>query len=149
MMKRLYFLAAMAILTAGSLPAQSGPSDEKLIRGYEEDLGKAMIQRDVPTLARLVAREWTIQNESGVTGTREGFLSDIQSGRLVVKSFRLHDVRIQVFGNVAMVQGADDEESSYDGKQSNGTYNWLDVWVRRDGGWVSMATQLTRVTASK
>jgi hypothetical protein len=148
-MKKAYSLVVIAILTAGWLPAQSAPSAETLIRGYEEDLGKAMIERDVPTLARLVAREWTIQNESGVTGTREGFLSDIESGRLVVKSFRLHDVRIQVFGDVAMVQGTDDEESSYDGKQSNGTYNWLDVWVRRDGGWVSMATQLTRVNPAK
>jgi hypothetical protein len=52
-----------------------------------------------------------------------------------------------VLGNVAFVQGFDDEESSYKGKPSNGTYNWLDVWEKRGGRWVSVATQLTRVEA--
>ena len=146
-MKRLFLLAASAVVAVVSLPAQSAPSTESLIRGYEEELGTAMIHRDVPTLARLVGDDWTIQSESGATGTRDGFLSDIESGKLVVKSFRLHDVRIRVFGDVAMVQGFDDEESAYDGKASNGTYNWMDVWVKRDGKWVSVATQLTRVSA--
>ena len=148
-MIRLLSVAAVLAISAASLLAQSEPSAQDLIRGYEEQLGAAMIQRDVPTLARLVGDDWTIQNDSGVTGTRDGFLSDIQSGKLVVKTFQLHDVRIRVFGNVAVVQGTDDEESVYDGKPSNGTYNWLDVWVQRDGRWTSAATQLTRVTAAK
>jgi ketosteroid isomerase-like protein len=148
-MNRLITLAAAAALTAAGLPAQNPPSPENLIRGYEEALGTAMIHRDVLTLAHLVGEDWTIQSESGVTGTREGFLSDIQTGKLVVKSFRLHDVHIRVFGDVAMVQGFDDEESAYDGKPSQGTYNWMDVWVHRDGRWVSVATQLTRVSAGK
>jgi ketosteroid isomerase-like protein len=148
-MNRLITFAVAAALAAAWLPAQNAPSPESLIRGYEEDLGTAMIHRDVTALAHLVGEDWTIQSESGVTGTREGFLSDIQSGKLEVKSFRLHDVHIRVFGDVAMVQGFDDEESAYDGKTSNGTYNWLDVWVRRDGRWVSVATQLTRVSAAK
>jgi ketosteroid isomerase-like protein len=148
-MRRLLSLAALAVLAAAWLPAQNAPSAESLIRGYEEDLGTAMMQRDVSTLARLVGDDWTIQNESGVTGTREGFLGDVRSGRLVVKSFHLHDVHIRVFGDVAMVQGFDDEQTVYDGKPGSGTYNWMDVWVLRDGRWVSVATQLTRVNAAK
>lgn len=31
---------------------------------------------------------------------------------------------------------------------SNGRYNWLDVWVRRNGRWVSVATQITRVKSA-
>ena len=148
-MIRLLSFAAALVVSSASLFAQSERSSEGVIRGYEEELGTAMIQRDVPTLARLVGNDWTIQNDSGAAGTRDGFLSDIRSGKLVVKAFRLHDVRIRVFGDVAVVQGADDEETVYDGKPSNGTYNWLDVWVRRDGRWASVATQLTRVTATK
>lgn len=148
-MTMLISLAASAVLAATVLSAQNAPSTQSLIRGYEEDLGTAMIHRDISTLARLVGDDWTIQNESGVTGTRDGFIADVKSGRLVVKSFRLHDVQVRVLGNVAMVQGFDDEQSAYDGKPSNGTYNWLDAWVYRDGRWVSVATQLTRVTASK
>ena len=146
-MSRVLSFAAAVVLLAASLTAQSNSSAENLIRGYEDQLGAAMIRRDVPTLARLVGDDWTIQNDSGVMGTRDGFLSDIRTGKLVVKTFRLHDIHIRVLGGVAVVQGADDEATVYDGKPSNGTYNWLDVWVRRNGRWTSVATQLTRVTA--
>jgi ketosteroid isomerase-like protein len=67
----------------------------------------------------------------------------------VVTMFRIHDIHVHVLGNVAYVQAFDDEESSYKGKSNNGTYNWLDVWVNRDGHWVSVATQLTKVVDAK
>jgi ketosteroid isomerase-like protein len=116
-----------------------------MILANENALGVAMIQRDVPTLARLVADDWTQQDASGALGSKAGFIHSVETGKLVVKKFRLHDLQVRVFGNVAVVQGFDDEETAYDGKSSSGTYNWMDVWVNRDGKWVSVATQITRV----
>ena len=107
-----------------------------------------MIAKDTATLSRLVADDWTIQSESGAPGTKAGFIHDIGSGKLIVRRFDLHDLHVKVVGDVAWVFGTDDEISSYGGKQSNGRYNRLDVWVRRDGHWVSVATQLTRVKAA-
>ncbi len=114
---------------------------------YEAAVGQAMKQRDTVTLSKLVADDWTIQSESGTMGTKAGFIEDVRSGALVVTSFKLHDVHVRVIWNVAFVQGFDDEVSSYKGKSSNGTYNWMDVWENRGGQWVSVATQLTRVSA--
>jgi hypothetical protein len=59
-----------------------------------------------------------------------------------------YDLHVRVIGNVAFVQGFDDEKSSYKGKDNSGTYNWLDVWENRNGRWVSVATQLTKVEAN-
>jgi hypothetical protein len=106
-----------------------------------------MIHRDLATLDRLVGADWTIQSDSGTMGTKAGVLDDVRSGALVVTRFKLHDIHVRVLGNVAFVQGFDDEVSSYKGKDNSGTYNWLDVWEKRDGRWVSVATQLTRVEA--
>jgi ketosteroid isomerase-like protein len=134
---------------AGAAMAEDAASVEKKIAGYEADLGTAMIHKDVATLTNLVADDWTIQSESGEMGTKAAFIDDVKSGRLVVSSFKLHDLHVHVVGDVAIVQGFDDEVSAYDGKASNGTYNWMDVWVKRDGRWVSVATQLTRVLPKK
>lgn len=144
-MKTLILASALGLVTGTLTHAQQALSVEQLIAGNEAALGRAMIARDTATLSQLVGEDWTIQNDSGHPGTRAAFIHDIGSGKLVVKRFVLHDLHVRVSGNVAWLFGTDDEVSSYDGKESNGRYNWLDVWVKRNGHWVSVATQLTRV----
>jgi len=148
-MKRMIGVFAVSILLTCVSAAMDVPTAEKTINDSEAALGVAMIHKDLATLDRLVGADWTIQSDSGTTGTKAGFLDDVRSGALVIKSFRLHDVHVRVLGDVAFVQGFDDEVSSYKGKDNSGTYNWLDVWEKRDGRWVSVATQLTRVEAGK
>jgi ketosteroid isomerase-like protein len=144
-MRRMRAMVVAGVLLPGMAMAQGVSATEKKIADLEAALGQAMIQRDVATLSKLVADDWTIQSASGTMGTKAGFIEDVRSGTLVVKSFKLHDVHVRVLGNVAFVQGFDDEDSSYKGAASKGTYNWLDVWEKRDGRWVSLATQLTKV----
>jgi len=148
-MKRFASILAASLLFTYTAASQDTSATEKKIADLEAALGQAMIHRDVASLSTLVADDWTIQNDSGAMGTKDGFINDVKSGTLVVNSFKLHDLHIRVLGNVAFVQGFDDEESSYNGKSSNGTYNWLDVWVNRDGCWVSVATQLTKVATKQ
>ena len=145
-MNRLLSLLAASLLLTHVAISQT---TEQKIADYEAALGQAMIHKDVATLSKLVGDDWTIQNDTGSTGTKAGFIDDVKSGALVVTAFRLHDLHVHVLGNVAFVQGFDDEESSYKGTPSNGTYNWMDVWVNRNGQWVSVATQLTKVAAKK
>ena len=146
-MKRLVSVLAASFLFSYIAAAQDISATEKKIADLEAALGQAMIHKDIATLSNVVADDWTIQNDSGAMGTKAGFIDDVKSGALVVTSFKLHDVHVRVLGNVAFVQGFDDEESSYKGKANSGTYNWLDVWENRGGRWVSVATQLTRVEA--
>jgi Domain of unknown function (DUF4440) len=148
-MKQLVSVLAISFLLATTAVAKDAPTTEEKIAGYEADLGQAMIQRDIATLQKLVGDDWTIQSDSGTMGTKAGFINDVKSGTLVVTSFKLHDLHVRVLGNVAFVQGFDDEKSSYNGKTNSGTYNWLDVWENRNGRWVSVATQLTRVATKQ
>jgi hypothetical protein len=148
-MKQLVSILAVSFLLASTAVAKDASTTEEKIAEYEADLGQAMIQRDIATLQKLVGDDWTIQSDSGTMGTKAGFINDVRSGTLVVSSFKLHDLHVRVLGNVAFVQGFDDETSSYNGKTNSGTYNWLDVWENRGGRWVSVATQLTRVAAKQ
>ena len=149
MLKRwVAILAAMVSLSCVVVAKDSGAT-EKTITDLEFALGQAMIHKDIATLSNLVGDDWTIQSESGTMGTKAGFIKDVKSGALVVTFFKIHDIHVHVVGNVAYVQAFDDEKSSYKRKSNSGTYNWLDVWVNRDGHWVSVATQLTRVVDAK
>ena len=107
----------------GTSAAETPREAESKIMQNETALGEAMIHRDVGTLSRLVADDWTMQSSSGSVGTKSDFLNDVKSGALVVKSFRLHDMHIHVIGQMAYVMAYDDEESSYNGESHAGTYN--------------------------
>jgi ketosteroid isomerase-like protein len=148
-MKRIISILAASILFTYAAAAKHVSPTEKKITDLEAALGQAMIHKDIATLSSAVADDWTIQSDSGAMGTKTGFIDDIRSGALVVTTFKLHDLHVRVLGNVAFVQGFDDETSSYKGKDNSGTYNWLDVWENRGGRWVSVATQLTKVETKK
>jgi hypothetical protein len=148
MRMRVSILGAALLVAAGASAADTSAA-QKEITGLEAALGRAMIERNIAILSNIVADDWTAQNDSGVTTTKAGFIHDVQSATLVVTRFELHDVHVRVLGKVAIVQGSDDEESSYLGKVGSGTYNWMDVWEFRNGHWVSIASQLTKVVAGK
>jgi hypothetical protein len=46
-----------------------------------------------------------------------------------------------------VVQGFDDETSSENGKDTSGTYSWTDVFEKRNGHWVAVASQTTKVVS--
>jgi ketosteroid isomerase-like protein len=148
-MKQFVSILAASLLLTYTATAKDPPATEDKIAGFETALGQAMIHKDIATLTNLVADDWTIQSSSGAMGTKDGFINDVKSGKLVVTSFKIHDVHVRVLGDVAFVQAFDDETSFYEGKENSGTYNWLDVWQKRDGHWVSVATQLTKVEPQK
>jgi len=135
-------LASSAENTAGN------KAEAARIVSLERALGRAMIARDTEALSRIVGDDWLCQGASGIS-TKKSFIDDVAAGKLVVRRFTLHDVHVRVMGNVAYLMAADDEESAYAGTDNSGTYNWLDVWQKQGGRWVSVATQITKVRASR
>ena len=139
-------LAPAAFMADVAPPPAADLQAAKEIIAQETELGRAMIHRDVAALQRIVGDEWLCQGATG-TSTKAGFISDVATGKLTVRTFTLHDVHVRVFGDVAYLMAADDEQSAYAGSDNSGTYNWLDVWMKRDGRWVSVATQITSAVA--
>ena len=67
------------------------------------------------------------------------------SGENKVESQTLGEMKVRVFGDVAIVTGSDDEKSSFKGKDISGHYVWTDVFVKRNGQWQAVASQGTLV----
>jgi ketosteroid isomerase-like protein len=136
-------------LSWGAAIAEDTSAPQKEIAGLEAAIGQAMIHKDVATVSRLVADDWAAQSDEPGMATKAGFVGDVRSGALIVTAFKQHDLHVRVLGDVAYVQGSDDEVDTYRSKDSSGTYNWLDVWAKRSGHWASLATQITKITLKK
>lgn len=149
MQKRL--LAAMLVGTClvgfGASSAATDPKDELV--GIEASWSKALVANDVAAVGKIVAADWTGQNPSGKFTTRDMLLANMKAGKDTATSMTNHDVHVRIIGDLAIVQGSDEEKSQHLGKDTSGTYNWTDVFQKRAGRWVAIASQSTRVTPEK
>ncbi len=130
--------AALLLGACAVNPAR--PPAEQAVLAAEQAFADAMTAHDPAAIARVVAPDWISGSESGKLSTRAGFIAQLSSGELVISRLRNHDLRVQVLGDLALVQGLDDETTTLKGQDVSGTRSWLDVWARREGRWVLIAS---------
>jgi ketosteroid isomerase-like protein len=72
-------------------------------------------------------------------------IADLKSGDLKIESSTPDDMKVQVYGNTAVVTYGTIDKGTYKGKDLSGKYRWMDVFVRRNGRWQIVAGQGTPV----
>ena len=96
------------------------------------------------TLGRLLADDWVYQGPGG-TQTKAQALAALKSDDQSFDFIKLGDMKVRVFGETAIVTGSEDEKSSYKGNDTSGHYLWIDVFVKRQGHWLDVASQSTPI----
>ncbi|MBV8687717.1 MAG: nuclear transport factor 2 family protein [Alphaproteobacteria bacterium] len=135
---------AAALLLAAPAAAQPPRSAEAELIQLEQAYAKALIARDVEFLKGFYAPDWRGGDWMGFA-SKTNIINLIKSARYVVKSMVLRDLRVRVIGDVAIVQGVDEEVTSMHGRDTSGTWGFTDVFARRGGRWVAIASQTTRI----
>lgn len=126
-------------------PAAKAPSAAQAVKQAEHDWTDAIKAGDFDKLGQLIADEWTAIGPDGGKITKQAFIEGYKSGKSKLESFEFGPLEVKVLGNVAVVQGSDTEKSVTDGKDSSGKYVWTDVFVKRDGKWLAVRSQLAKV----
>lgn len=144
-MKRLITAAtAIAIAVFATAAADMSTTHQSLVN-LEATWSRAMVDRNTSAVDDILAPSWTGQDTSGKTMTKQEYLDDLKTGKLRFTSMTNHDVHVRMYGDVAIVQGADTEKSSYAGKDTSGEYTWMDVFVKDHGKWRAVASQNSHV----
>src|SRR5262249_1957564 len=118
------------------------PRAEAEIRQIVKDL--AVGQRSKPDpkeLDRLYADEFTSINASGQVQNKAAIIAARMSGRISAQSYELDEVAIQIYGDVAIAMSS----ARIEGNTANGRFRHLRVFVKRDGRWQIVATQMTKI----
>jgi len=138
-------LTLIGILVVPQVSAQTSGSSEKEILKLENRWSEAVVKRDTTTLQRLFADEYLATDPLGGVSNKAQSIADIASGTFVVTSFTLDDMKVHIYGKVAVVTGSNDMKGTYSGKDISGKYRFTDVFVKRSGRWQCVATQSTLV----
>ena len=122
-------------------------NDEQQILALHEAGDKALMIADVAVLAQIFADDYVQYNESGKAFTKEDVLNNFRTGKIRYPSIVSTARKIRIFGDTAVVHGAESDEVESDGKRSSVRYVYLDVLRKLDGEWKIVASQLARPMA--
>jgi ketosteroid isomerase-like protein len=135
---------ATAPITGKEDPAADTSADEAALIQLEKDYAKALIAKDRDFLMRFYAPDWQGGNWMGFW-KKATMLKSVLGSRYVIKSMELRDLKVRVMGDVAVVQGVDEEVTSVDGRDTSGKWTFTDVFARRGGQWVAIASHTSEV----
>ena len=144
-MVRTVALALFVSVAVSGMEAQAPSAAEQELIGIEHAWVEALIKRDVAALDRLYADEYVDINPDGAIKGKAEDIAEVASGALNVASETLDEVRVRIYGTVAVVAGVYTQHSTAEGRDVSGSYRFTDVFVRRDGRWQCVSTQSTPI----
>ena len=133
--------AAARVVLADSPKAQSqDPMVVESIKQFEQEIGDAMVARNIEKLNQTYADDWVTIGSSGKIFTKETLLNDFKSGNHKLVSFENGPMDVRVLDDVALVQASVKEKRIQDGKDISGEFVFMDLLEKRAGKWVIVRT---------
>ena len=136
-------LSATVLVQARQPKAESDAEISQTLQAIEQAWLNAEKNHDAAAFEKVVADDWIAITPEGKSQTKAERAAEVESGH--IDSATLGDMKVRVFGYTAVVTGTDDEVSTEDGKKSNNHYVWTDVFVRRNGKWLAVASQTAQI----
>ena len=145
-------LAVLMVLRCSLLFGQSPASPsvskgdqsraEAEIRQIVKDLAVGQRSKpDTKELERLYADEFTSINASGQVQNKAAIIAARMSGRISAQSYELEEIAIQIYGDMAIAKTS----ARIEGNTASGRFRHLRVFIKRDGRWQIVATQMTKI----
>src|SRR5919204_4465026 len=138
----------MAQARARGANSQGGVAmTEQEILKLEDKRFAAMIDRDFPTLEKLVHEALRYTHSSGVTDGKATWLESIKSGRVKYKKASCSERQVQIYGDTALITGRAHIEAEIKGEAKTLKLLFLNAWTKTPQGWQFVAWQSTPLPA--
>ncbi|MQA30568.1 MAG: DUF4440 domain-containing protein [Luteitalea sp.] len=140
-------LVAAWAVTASASQRRPVESDQQILIKLERGWNDAFYRKDVAFIQSLLADEFTATYEDGSRGDKAKELALVTEFNQQVESAIQDEFTVRVYGETAVVWFTLRLVGIRQGKRSELTLRYTDVWVMRDGRWLCVSTQSTRVSA--
>ena len=117
---------------------------EAEIRQLAQEWMEATARRDAAALDRFLADEFLLVAARGLSDKPAWLHAALHL--IEVTAFRYDDVRIRLYGDVAVMHSHWTQQATMAGQDWSGEFRLTDVWVRRAGRWQVVARHLTQVS---
>ncbi len=156
MKRRLVAGLLAALVVPLALSQTSGTQEKKAQDGgkvslvdtftkIENDWWEADKAKDEKALGRILADDWFYLGPKG-TMTKVQELAEVKTRDENIASLTLMDMKVRVYGDVAIVTFRERENSTKENTDSSGDFLYTDVFVKREGHWQAVNSQGTALT---
>ncbi len=122
-----------------------GAANEQSALEFQSARFQAMVDADVASLEEFLADELTYAHTTGWTESKTEFLATVGSGRLDYISVTPRDVRVRMYGDVAVMTGLARMRGALGDRPVEFTIRFLDVSRRAGDSWQLVAWQSVRM----
>ena len=144
-----FCLVLLAVASVCLVTMAQTPDATKQMIALEKSLDNAFLHGDWKAIETLYADDMMFTNADGSITHKKDDVDSIKSGDLKFESLEMSDVRVQYFGNVAVITSQIVGKSHYKTTDLSGTYRLTDVWAKRNGKWQLVAGHETLVPPAK
>jgi ketosteroid isomerase-like protein len=146
---RSLLVPVLLILSAGMPQAQTKLNDvAQRIRDLRDRWIDAEEHKDIPFLKSLIADDCVIGNSQGQVLNKAQFLARMQSPDRDLKITNTRNVRVRVYGNVAVMTEEITIDGTDHGKPFGGDFRFVRVFAKQAGQWQVVLGQGTPVPKS-
>jgi ketosteroid isomerase-like protein len=115
----------------------------------ERQFAQAIVESDVDALDKIVSDEWIVVGPEGKVIDKPGFLDVVRSGALAHSTMESDETRVRVYGDTGVVTARVVTAGTYRGQAFTNRERSSDVFVRQEGHWKCVLTQLTTIAPAK
>jgi ketosteroid isomerase-like protein len=118
------------------------------ITELEQKLAAAWVRGDRAFIVGVLAPEWSVTDPSGRVLAKQQVLDEtFSSDERQIESMTVDDVKVRIFGAVAVATGRTRASGSYKGERASVELRFTDVLLRRGGRWQFVVSQGTLVAS--
>jgi Domain of unknown function (DUF4440) len=129
----------LALGSLGSIAQQADPRESKILM-LERVWNEAQVNRHSSALNALVSERFVNTEYDGELSDKTRFLADIRDPQFKPSAGRIDDVKINFFGETAIVTGVYHTKSTYQEKPYDHVGRFTDTWVFDRGKWQCVAS---------
>lgn len=137
-------LGAIFLFSICAFPQTTGiAADTEAVLQLERQWETAIKNKDQATINRIVAEDSVLVSSTGELMSKAQ--ADIDNQLTTIVASTIMDMKVRVFGNIAVVVGSNQETSKNRSVDTSGLYRWTDVFEKRNGRWQVISAQSTRI----
>ena len=138
-------LAIAFMMLFGSLAYGQKMTNERTLMKMEQEMADAIVKGDTSVWDKYSADNSVFTDPGGMMMNKAQSMAMFKSGDLKLESIKMDNMKVQMFGNTAVVTYTSTDKGTWKGRDISGEYRWTDVFTKAGGKWKLIAGQGTPI----
>ena len=137
----MYRVFALVVLVASLALAQEKGDESKII-ALENLWNQMQLNHDADAMDKMLDKDFVLTDYDGTLMNKAQFLESIRDKANQLTVEVSEDMKLHRHGDTVVVTGATHEKGTFKGKPYQHKGRFTDTWIRREGGWICVASHL-------